>query len=416
MLAAYKRADARDMAAERRAERRADASDGRAEHGADASHGRAYKRADASADSSHGRAEPSADSHTNYLDDDYQYSTADDESDAVTELYSFTDLTYSYSDKGADTGPQDEETDQDDFASAYGVAVTDLPRRKLAAVARPDACSDEGAVAGAHDVDDIDQDAYASADAAGRRQDAGADARPDAGTYAGAGAEEATDYARAYARAHAEAGAGAAAAARDAVADVPRRKLGAVAVANVDGGPDARGDLRTDACHRRTELRADDGHVRADGRADGHGGAHPDRRADGRADDRADAAAAGPDAETPPRLDPAAVRGGVRLFRRRWRRRLPLPLPLLVIDKTSAGAVVHYHSPSITFDIPFCLSRVPAPVTQSKHGPAGVLEAIHYEHRPGRAHAPTGSRPDKSACCIHVLSHVQTSRSRRGTT
>ena len=47
-----------------------------------------------------------------------------------------------------------------------------------------------GALAGAHDVDDIDQDAYASADAAGRRQDAGADARPDAGTYAGAGAEE----------------------------------------------------------------------------------------------------------------------------------------------------------------------------------------------------------------------------------
>ena len=69
-------------------------------------------------------------------------------------------------------------------------------------------------------------------------------------------------------------------------------------------------------------------------------------RADGRADDRADAAAAGPDAETPPRLGPAAV----RLIR------LPLPLPLLVIDKTSAGAVVHYHSPSITFDIPFCLS------------------------------------------------------------
>ena len=43
-------------------------------------------------------------------------------------------------------------------------------------------------------------------------------------------------------------------------------------------------------------------------RADGHGGAHTDRLADGRADDRADAAAAGPDAETPPRLDPAAVR------------------------------------------------------------------------------------------------------------
>ena len=84
-----------------------------------------------------------------------------------------------------------------------------------------------------------------------------------------------------------------------------------------DDGPDARGHLRTDACHRRTELRADDGHVRADGRADGHAGAHPDRRADGRADDRADTAAAGPDAETPPRLDPAAV----RLIR------LPLPLP-----------------------------------------------------------------------------------------
>ena len=30
---------------------------------------------------------------------------------------------------------------------------------------------------------------------------------------------------------------------------------------------------------------------------------------------------------------------------------------LLVIDKTSAGAVVHYHSPFITIDIPFCLSR-----------------------------------------------------------
>ena len=42
-----------------------------------------------------------------------------------------------------------------------------------------------------------------------------------------------------------------------------------------------------------------------------------DRRADGRADDRADAAAAGTDAETPPRLGPAAV----RLIR------LPLPLP-----------------------------------------------------------------------------------------
>ena len=72
-----------------------------------------------------------------------------------------------------------------------------------------------------------------------------------------------------------------------------------------------------------------------------------DLRADGRADDRADAAAAGPDAETPPRLGPAAVRGGVIRF--------PSP-SLLVIDKTSAGAVVHYHSPSITFDIPFCLS------------------------------------------------------------
>ena len=53
------------------------------------------------------------------------------------------------------------------------------------------------------------------------------------------------------------------------------------------------------------------------GSVDGHGGTHTDRRADGRADDRADAAAAGPDAETPPRLDPAAV----RLIR------LPLPLP-----------------------------------------------------------------------------------------
>ena len=90
-----------------------------------------------------------------------------------------------------------------------------------------------------------------------------------------------------------------------------------LAPADGDGGADARGDLRTDAHYRGAELRADDGHVRADGRADGHGGAHTDRRADGRADDRADAAAAGPDAETPPRLGPAAV----RLIR------LPLPLP-----------------------------------------------------------------------------------------
>ena len=64
-----------------------------------------------------------------------------------------------------------------------------------------------------------------------------------------------------------------------------------------------------------------------------------------RARRRADAAAAGPDAETHLRL---AHGGGSDL-------RLPSP-SLLVIDKTSAGAVVHYHSPSITFDIPFCLS------------------------------------------------------------
>ncbi len=95
------------------------------------------------------------------------------------------------------------------------------------------------------------------------------------------------------------------AAARDAVADLPRRKLGAVALAdlflrllrgahdgadygddyepNGDGSPDARGDLRTDARDGGAVLRADDGYVRTVGRADGHGGAFGFRSADRRA-------------------------------------------------------------------------------------------------------------------------------------
>ena len=134
-----------------------------------------------------------------------------------------------------------------------------------------------------HDFDDDDQDA---------------DARPDVRA-------ESSAYASAYAAA-----AGAAAAARDAVADLPRRKLGAVALAdlflrllrgahdgadygdvesNCDGSPDARGDVHTDARDGGAVLRADDGHLRAIGRA-GHGGALGFRSADRRADDGADAA------------------------------------------------------------------------------------------------------------------------------